>query len=59
MRRYKTEGLIGIPQRDISEVVEDFKSEGAQVEIILQQDGNWTARAEFFKETDDVHEVAI
>jgi hypothetical protein len=43
----RIEELEGIPSSDVEEVISDFESEGAQVEKILQEDGNWTVRARF------------
>ena len=43
----RVEELTDIPSNEVNEVVEDFESEGASVQKIEQQDGNWTVRATF------------
>jgi hypothetical protein len=43
----RVEELNNIPPADVDEIIEDYESEGADVEKIKQPDGNWTVRATF------------
>ena len=43
----RKEILTGIPTSDLSQVIEDFVSEGAKVETNQEPDGSWTLTALF------------
>jgi hypothetical protein len=43
------EALSDVPDDDLKSVIGDFKSEGATVASILQDDGKWTVVATFFR----------
>ncbi len=43
----RVEELTDIPTSEVDQVVEDYRSEGAEVEKIKQQDGSWTVKATF------------
>lgn len=43
----KVEELTDIPPEEVDEVAASYESEGASVERIKQDDGNWTVRATF------------
>ncbi|GAA0852308.1 hypothetical protein [Aliiglaciecola litoralis] len=43
----RTEELTDIPTSDVDQVIEDYESEGAQVEKIQQPNGKWTIKATF------------
>lgn len=43
----RIEELNDIPPAEVDQVVDDYTSEGAEVEKTKQADGNWTVKATF------------
>lgn len=43
----RVETLKDVPSSELQKVVDDFKSEGAEVETIPQKNGLWTVKATF------------
>ena len=55
------DALGDVPDDDLKSVISDFKSEGATVASILQDDGKWTVVATFFGKrvaAEDIERVA-
>lgn len=43
----RVEELAGVPEGDLEQVVSDFSSEGASVEVVEEGNGSWRVIATF------------